>query len=552
VSIDPSTFPEIGKFVESCEAVRMMLKPLGDSAWLVEFAGDAAAGHVRGLVNLLERKPPAGVCDVVASFASVAVHFGAGDALAIRSWLEISLMEVGEVAELEGDFYEIPVCYGGEDGPDLEEVAVQAGMTRDEVVARHSGADYTVAAVGFSPGFPYLAGLPASLQVPRKATPRLAVPAGSVAVAGAQAGIYPFATPGGWQLLGRTNVRLFDPHAARPALLKAGDKVRFVPVAELPADTVPPPEPMHPEGSRFFEVIQPGAMTTVQDLGRPGHEASGVSPGGAVDRPSLRLANLLVGNDEGAAALELCVSGPVLRFHRECTIAQSGPIMVPREVAAGEIVNLTRFDGGVRGYLAVSGGIRVPEVMGSASTDSLAGFGGLCGRALRAGDRLEMGAPARKPLRRGAWHVRGGTTASEIELRFLAGVQEDWFTPEAMRRLRTATFQLTPDSSRMGARLAGPALERVSPRQMISQPVADGSIQVPPDGQPMVLLAGRQTIGGYPQIGHVISVDLPKLARAWPGTRVHFREVCWDEARELMRREAREFAWLRTGLELIP
>jgi KipI family sensor histidine kinase inhibitor len=529
----------------------MTLRPLGDSAWLVEFpgiTGEAALARVMGLAAALENDRPAGVRDVVSSYASLAVHFDSDHLEEIREWIG-SVTVVDRLTE--GQEREIPVCYGGKYGPDLVELAKATGLSMEEVVAMHSGPSYTVAAVGFSPGFPYLLGLPDRLRVPRLHTPRLAVPAGSVAVAGEQAGIYPFTSPGGWHLLGRTDVRLFDPSLPHPALLKPGDKVRFVPVNECKS----PPEiatSIHSVGERWLEVIEPGSQTTVQDLGRPGNESSGVSPGGAVDRQALRLANLLVGNDEGAAALEICMSGPVLKFHAPAMVALASSKGKIRRVDAGETVDFSKLTSGVRACLAVAGGLCVPEVMGSAATDLRTGFGGHCGRALQSGDRLEFGKPGRVPLS-GDWYVGRAEMARvmEIELRFLPGVQERWFSEEARRRLRSRFYQLTPTSDRMGARLSGEKLELAEPREMISQPVACGSVQVPPDGQPIILLAERQTIGGYPQIGHIISADLPKLARAWPGTMLKFREVTLEHACELRRKMEQDFAWLRTGLDLL-
>jgi KipI family sensor histidine kinase inhibitor len=527
----------------------MTLKPLGDCAWLVEFpglTGQAALARVMGLADALETNRPAGVLDVVASFDSLAVHFEGGDGLDVLDWIR----SAAPVDRLPlGEEIAIPVCYGGEHGPDLEEVAEKTGLSPEEVVGLHAGTVYTVAAVGFSPGFPYLLGLPERLHLPRRATPRLVVPAGSVAVAGGQAGIYPFASPGGWHVLGRAAVDLFDASRERPALLRSGDRVRFVPVEAL--DTTRKIFPLaEPSGQRWIEVIQPGALTTVQDLGRPGYESSGVSPGGAVDRQALRMANLLVGNPQGAAALELCVTGPILRFHAETVVALAGATGRPRRVAAGEIMDFTKLAGGVRACLAVAGGLRVPQVLGSMSTDLRAGFGGLHGRALRAGDRLDFGEPGQAP-RDGDWHVGRPERVERIELRFIPGVQQHWFSKTARKRFQNEIYHLTPKSDRMGARLSGAELPLAELREMVSQPVACGSVQVPPDGQPIILLAERQTIGGYPQIGHVISVDLPKLARAWPGTQVVFREITRDEAVALRRRAEMDFKWLQTGLNLL-
>jgi len=534
-----ATLTEIGK------AQLMTVKPLGDSAWWVEIPGEAPLAQVLGLKALLEKNQPAGVLDLVSSFASIAVHFQGRDALAIKEWIEAALCQPISTEVPLGQCFEIPVCY---DGEDLAEVAARLDLTPAAVISLHSSAAYTVAAVGFSPGFPYLLGLPPALHLPRRQTPRLAVAAGSVAIAGAQTGIYPFTSPGGWHVLGRTDQKLFDPENSPPALLRPGDRVKFIPVQTLAARVEKPPHEIK-VSTAYFEVIQAGAMTTVQDLGRPGYEDSGVSPGGAVDRESLALANLLVGNDAGAAALEICLSGPILKFHQHAIIAWVDGVGKSRNVQAGEVMDFSKLNYGVRSYLAVAGGIQVPKVLGSAATDVRAGFGGHQGRALQAGDRLQIGTPDESP-KPGNWHIGRAMRRPQIELRYLSGSQHDWFSAEARERIRHENYQITPQSDRMGARLSGAALFLQSPQEMVSQPVACGTIQVPPDGQPIILLAGRQTLGGYPQIGHVISVDLPLLARAWPGTRVRFREISWQDAQQLKLDSESRWASLAVGIEL--
>ncbi|NJR42552.1 MAG: 5-oxoprolinase subunit PxpB [Akkermansiaceae bacterium] len=527
------------------------MKPLGDSAWLVEFpekSGLDALAQVTGMAGALAKNRPAGVLDVVPAFDTVAVHFSGRNREKIRDWIEATSI----TARLpEGREIEIPVCYGGEFGPDLDAVASEKCMSREEVIGVHSGGIYTVAAIGFSPGFPYLLGLPEELHLPRRNTPRLEVPAGSVAIAGKQGGIYPFASPGGWHLLGRTDLSLFDPQAAHPALLKSGDRVRFIPVEKC-GSIEKSPAAIAPSSERWIEVIHPGALTTVQDLGRSGYESSGVSPGGAVDAQALRIANLMVGNDEGAPALEICMIGPVLKFHFDAVIALTGATGKPQSIAAGQIVHFSKHSNSLRAYLAIAGGIIVPKILGSAATDLRAGFGGFQGRALQAGDRLEIGKAPRSP-KFGSWHVRRAMNGMmrEIELRFLPGAQADWFSENAHRFFREELFEISPNSDRMGARLSGSSLDLIQPREMISQPVVNGSVQVPPDGQPIILLAERQTIGGYPQIAHIISTDLPKLARAWPGAKVRFLEVTLAEAQNLQFLEEQDSAWLRTGLELL-
>jgi biotin-dependent carboxylase-like uncharacterized protein len=425
-------------------------------------------------------------------------------------------------------------------------------MAHKEVIRLHGGADYTVAAVGFAPGFPYLTGLPERLHLPRMATPRK-VAAGSIAIAGNQAGIYPFDSQGGWHVLGQTDMRLFDADREQPALFKPGDRLRFVPGKVSNKNTVV--RFVSPEVSGGFEIMDPGAITTVQDLGRRGYQNIGVSPGGAADSVAARVANRLVGNPDGAAVLECCMRGPRLRFHQKTRAAWVGwtdeRCGRPMDLTKGAELDLRGRMTAPRGYIAIAGGIDVPLVLGSRSTDLRAGFGGWQGRTLKAGDRLPIGESHAGP-QPGAWKVGWpfAEKADTLEIRFLKGLQADWFSRKSRDAFQHAIYQISPHSDRMGARLEGPELERERLEEMVSHPVVAGSVQVPPDGRPIVLLVDRQTIGGYPQVGHVISADLPKLARSWPGMRLRFREVTLDEARVAWRDLERNFGMLTAGLDL--
>lgn len=210
------------------------LQPLADDAWLLRF-GDAIApatlARVHALCARVRAASPPWLRDLVPAYASVGVFFdpAVADAGAVRDWLQAqcAALDAGAVAATPARTVEIPVAYGGEFGPDLEAAAQALGITADALAARHAAGDYTVAMIGFAPGFPYLAGLDPALALPRLATPRTRVPAGSVAIGGAQTGIYPRESPGGWRLLGRTPLRLFDPQRTPPALLAPGDRVRF-------------------------------------------------------------------------------------------------------------------------------------------------------------------------------------------------------------------------------------------------------------------------------------------------------------------------------------
>lgn len=222
----------------------MKILPMGDGAVLVTVAETADAAPValaQALAAALEADPTAGFIECVPANGSLTVFYdpvrlarkdGPPPVERVIQWIQTCATAVsGSMREVVERRVSIPVCYGGSEGPDLEALAKLHGLGADEVIARHSGADYLVTAVGFAPGFPYLTGLPETLHTPRRATPRTRVPAGSVGIGGSQTGIYPQSTPGGWQLIGRTPLRLFHPQGRPPALLQVGDRVRFRPIA---------------------------------------------------------------------------------------------------------------------------------------------------------------------------------------------------------------------------------------------------------------------------------------------------------------------------------
>jgi biotin-dependent carboxylase-like uncharacterized protein len=280
----------------------------------------------------------------------------------------------------------------------------------------------------------------------------------------------------------------------------------------------------------IVDVLSPGPFTTVQDLGRPGHAALGVAASGAVDRPSLRLANRLVGNPEGAAALELTLGGLRLRFARLARVALTGapcdaragdrPLAMnaPELVAAGDELRIGTPSSGVRTYLAVAGGIDAEPVLGSRATDTLAGLGPA---RLARGDRLAVGAATGEPP---AIDVAPAPApAAEPVIRLLPGPREDWFTAAARAALVAAPWTVSPRSDRIGVRLEGPALERARAGELPSEGMVEGALQVPPDGRPVLLLADHPVTGGYPVIAVVAGDDIPLAAQARPGARLRFR-----------------------------
>jgi biotin-dependent carboxylase-like uncharacterized protein len=275
------------------------------------------------------------------------------------------------------------------------------------------------------------------------------------------------------------------------------------------------------------EVISPGALTTIQDLGRPGWAHIGVPRSGAADRESLKLANQLVGNDHGAAALETTLTGPTLHAGGDTVVALTGapvgnvPMNTPIELRADEVLKLGAARRGLRTYIAFRGGIDVPLVLGSAAADVLTGLGPAPlarGDVLRIGAATggrAIGAPARVP-------PPPDDVPQEPTLHTILGPRDDWFTSEALERLTTAQFTVTPSSNRVGLRLEGPKLDRTRAGELPSEGLVAGAIQVPPSGQPIMLLADHPTTGGYPVIAVVHSADLALAGQLRPGQRLRF------------------------------
>lgn len=306
-----------------------------------------------------------------------------------------------------------------------------------------------------------------------------------------------------------------------------------------------------------LRVHHPGLLTTVQDLGRPFVRRYGVPTGGAMDKFALRVANLLVGNDEGAAGLECALLGPDISFAQDTWVAVTGalvpgaPRVRPKKIPAGEVLSIRSFLAGCRVYVAVAGGIMVPPVLGSGSTYTRGRFGGFKGRTLRARDELPLGPAMANVKDAEHWYIDedfGPHYSGHADARFVPGPQWGSFGEHAQARFLNTTYRVSPQSDRMGVRLHGAAIERSDKTELTSEPVAEGAIQVPPDGQSIVLAADCQTIGGYPQVGHVITVDLPVIAQLRPGDTVRFRECTLDDAHGLLLRREAAFAKLRAGL----
>jgi KipI family sensor histidine kinase inhibitor len=514
------------------------VRPLGDHALLIGVPEARAGRALMAALGASARHP---ISEVVGGLATVMVSVEADGADApdpeqLRSWVEEVFATLDPTTDARaGAVVEVACVF---DGPDLADVARQAGCPPDRLIDLVTAAELTVAVVGFSPGFAYLEGLPEVLTaIPRRDTPRTVVPPGSVAVANGYAAVYPSASPGGWHLIGRTDEPFFDAAVPPYARLAPGDRVRFVARADLPAPSPRPtdPEPFGGAGRAVFVVEQPGLRTLRQDAGRPGLAALGVPGAGPADPFALELANRLVGNRADAAALEITAKGPVLRCLSASLVAVVGapadlrldgqPVpggqVVP--VAPGQRLSVGLVRHGSRCYVAVAGGLVGPVLLGSCATDQLCGLGP---GPLAVGDQLEAG-PVTPPLgdhvQAGVWAEWSPTSGADVALRVVPGPHRECFAAGTFGALSRRTFTVGADSNRIGLRLraaagddplrpAGAAVAEID-----SQGTVTGAIQLPPDGQPVILLPDHATLGGYPVLAVVATADHGVLGRCAPG-----------------------------------
>ncbi|AQQ54522.1 5-oxoprolinase subunit C family protein [Planococcus lenghuensis] len=323
----------------------------------------------------------------------------------------------------------------------------------------------------------------------------------------------------------------------------------------------------------MLKINKGGLQTTVQDSGRYGLQKFGVITNGAMDPYAFRIANILIGNTEFEAALEITLAGPVIEFEQDAMIALCGgdlspvidgqnakmwrPLFVPK----GSTLTFGAPRTGTRAYLAVAGGIDVPEIMGSKSTYLRAGIGGFKGRALEAGDELTAGrlssrqsallaAHSKNNVCQPSWSVASLSYSAEPVIQVMEGRQFSLFDSRSRDHFFQETFSISVQSDRMGCRLEGVSLHLEETQELISEAVAFGSVQVPPDGNPIVLLADRQTTGGYPKIGQIASVDLPLVAQLKPGDRLHFQKISLEEAQQLYRAQEQLIRQLKTSIRL--
>jgi KipI family sensor histidine kinase inhibitor len=511
---------------------------VGTRAVLAELGGTQG---VLALQALLLEKPLRGQLDVLAAAETVLVTADS-PVSARRIAGQLLQLDLAGNVQQEGGLVVIDTVY---DGEDLAEVGELTGLDTDGVIAAHSGQIWTVAFAGFAPGFGYMVGENQALNVPRRASPRTAVPAGAVALAGNYSAVYPRVSPGGWQLIGRTGAKMWDLDREQPALASPGHRVQFRAVREVL--TVAPERPSAsapaPAVSTGLRIVAPGLQSLIQDLGRYGHSGLGVSAAGALDRASLRRANRLVGNAASAAAVETVAGGlrvqavgdqvlAVAGAPSELTIERSGdvdtdeiwhrtvPMATPFALLDGETLTIGQPAAGFRSYLAVRGGLDAAPVLGSRSTDTMSGIGPpplAAGQLLAVGGEADSGAVGNPELQ--PQFPGSGVTVLDV----VPGPRADWFDRTALDSFADQEWTVKPQSNRVGMRLDGTALQRTRTGELPSEGTVAGALQVPPEGLPVLFLADHPITGGYPVIAVVVDSQLDLAAQIPIGGKLRFR-----------------------------
>jgi len=521
--------------------MRLNFRDVADGALLVEFPEAAEAEANRQAVAIarsLSLQPPRGFFEAVAGARTILLFFDPLRLSRNRLAESVGRVRAGtQLVESPRRTLRIPVHYGGAAAPDLSELSHAIGVSEKDFAARHAAAAYAVAFLGFAPGFAYLTGLPLELHAPRLATPRTRVLEGSVGIGGEYTGIYPAQMPGGWRVIGRAPVRLFDSRQDPPALFRPGDEVRFEPIGReefeqrrqrvfAREDTTAPHS-----GRPLFRIASAGLWTSVQGGPRRGGSAFGVPPGGAMDRKALAEGNAVLGNARDAAALEITLSGPELELLWDCMVSLAGAEIAAerngKPLAGDEVSKFRRGDrlrfgavqNGARSYLCVAGGLGQPHRPEPS-------------RRLEAGETVFGAANTGRGSRRTPLPPVSPVAASqgELSVRVVLGPQEDRFEPEGLAVFLSAAYRVLSASDRRGVRLDGPPIAGKGAADIPPEGTALGTIQVANDGLPIILGPDRPVTGGYAKVATVIEADFPLVAQAAPGTLLRFAAVRLEEA----------------------
>ncbi|WP_034857886.1 5-oxoprolinase subunit B/C family protein [Sinorhizobium sojae] len=522
----------------------MRFLPVSLTALLVELAD---LDETLALFASLDADPVEGIEDMVPAARTLMIRFRPELLTAERLAGEIATRDLSARIPPSDELVEIPVRY---DGEDLGDVAQLTGLSVEDVIRRHTGSTFTVAFCGFAPGFGYLVGGDPALHVPRRQSPRTKIPAGSVALAGAFSGVYPQASPGGWQIIGTTPEKMWDLSRDPPALFQPGYRVRFfdlekssVPVSAAAIKTPDAGSTECTAEALTLKVLTAPMAALFQDLGRFGQTGQGVSSSGALDRGALKAANRVVGNAIGTPCLEIIPGGFSFESSGRTVVALTGapcPISIsdaagrtitaepyqPISLESGDVVTLGHAQRGMRSYLAIRGGFHVKPVLGSASTDTLAVVGPdpVTADTILTVERETSALTSVSLTETPAYELPA--PGEVVTLDVIMGPRSDWFTQAGVDSLSDQLWQVTPQSNRVGIRLSGEiALERKGKEELPSEATATGAIQVPHSGQPVLFLADHPLTGGYPVIGTVAEYHLDLAGQIPVNAQIRFRPV---------------------------
>ncbi len=520
----------------------MRILPVRGDCILVELAD---LGEALALFEALENNPVEGITEIIPAARTLLVSFDpytiSDDALIDA----VTALAGGERKAASGALVEIPVRY---DGEDLAEVAGILGISVEDVIRLHGESDYVAAFTGFAPGFAYLSGGDPRLTVPRRKSPRTKVPAGAVGLAGEFSGIYPKTSPGGWQLIGTTPLAMFDIDRTPASLLQPGSRIKFRNMAKDAAYEIKPSNKAaktpktgsSKNAASAIEITSVGLPVVFQDLGRAGQASQGISVSGAADRAGFKAANRLVGNPANTPALEITLGGLSFCMRGQGVMAVTGataPISITSangtKISAthhsaialddGDVVSLGAPAAGMRSYLALRGGFNIAPVLGSAATDTLAQIGPA---ALVAGDVVAILPAAANALVSSEEPAFAMPRADEtVVLDVVMGPRTDWFTDAAVESFFAQEWSVTPQSSRVGIRLSGDALERSNHGELPSEATVRGALQVPASGQPVLFLADHPLTGGFPVIANVAGHHLDLAGQIPVGAKIRFNAV---------------------------
>jgi antagonist of KipI len=502
------------------------------------------------LNQLLYKEPFEGFIETVPSYTTLTVFYAPQKINAgplspsefVVQYVKTLLGKEKELTNFVADTIVVPVCYDEAFGYDLASLAEAKNISMQSLIQLHSEQEYKVYMMGFLPGFPYMGEVHPKLVAPRKASPRSVVAAGSVGIAGNQTGIYPLDSPGGWQIVGRTPLHLFDLNNDQIFYFKTGNRIRFEPISKsqfyaLKKELSPTVTISNAKSNAI--VLKPGVFAIFQDMGRQGYRAFGIPESGAMDITSHHLANAIVGNTMDAATIEVTMGGMAIQFleNTYVVVTGAGKAVVDAQtisynkkqlVKAHSVLEIRFSDQGLRTYIAVEGGFETTILLNSRSATPKINIGSV----LTKGAALYFGKKQAKPSR-GFVNLTFPNFELSKTIRIIEGAEYDWLDPASKLILGSDTFHLSNRCDRMGYHLQGVPLKTKTIQELLSTAVVKGTIQLTPNGQLIVLMNDCQTTGGYPRVAQVAAVDMPILAQLRPTDDVSFKMISFIEAEKL-------------------